>query len=216
MSHPAPASGTAPVEWSKKALAAAVFGLLGFVTVWLVFGLLAAALAAILGHLARHETSTQPLRGRGFATFGLWLGYFSMLSFPVLALIAAAAFPAWGTWRAGQDSAQRAASLDHASRLFVACEDYARANRDRYPSDWNDLAGRYLPAVELDELLRSPHPGGARVAFEIVPHDRPVLPAISDSIIVIQEIAPPLAREIAVVYANGQAATLHNPAYDGP
>jgi hypothetical protein len=54
------------------------------------------------------------------------------------------------------------------------------------------------------------------VAFEIVPHDRPVLEAIGDSVIVIQEIAPPRVSEIAVVYANGRVAGLHNPDHEAP
>lgn len=216
MSPPVPVSGGTPAAWSTKAIVGAIFGLLGFVLLWLGVGLLFAATAAVLGHVARHETSDRPLRGRGFATFGLWLGYGSMLVFPVLVLSAAAAFPAIGKWRSDEDARHQAESRIQASRLFVACEAYARANRDRYPASWEDLSGRFVPSEELDELLRSPHPDGAGVAFEIVPHDRPVLPAIADSVVVIQELAPPQVRSIAVVYADGTAATLHNPAHDSP
>ena len=60
--------------------------------------------------------------------------------------------------------------------------------------EWEQLAGRYIPGHELRKLLHSPYKGGVAQAFEIVPHDRPVLPAIADSVIVIQEIAPKTAR----------------------
>ena len=216
MSPPAPASVTVPVEWSKKAIFGAVFAILGFATLWLALGLFFAALGAILGHVARHECVSRSLRGRRFATFGLWLSYFSMLSFPVLALLIGLSFPAVQKWREDQEARHRAESRDHASRLFVACEAYARANRDRYPEEWEDLSGRFLPADELADLLRSPYTAGPRVAFEIVPHDRPVLDAIGDSVIVIQEIAPPRISEITVVYANGRVAGLHNPDHEEP
>lgn len=216
MTPPAPVSSGLPAEWSHKAIFGAIFGLLGFATLWLGFGLLFAAMAAVLGHVARHETSARPLRGRGFATFGLWLGYGAMLVFPFLILLAAAAVPALGLWRSDEDVRHQAESRTQASRLFVACEAYARANRDRYPASWENLSGRFVTSGELDELLRSPHAGGLRTAFELVPHDRPVLPAIADSVVVIQELAPPQVREIAVVYADGSVSALHNPAHDSP
>lgn len=209
-------SPAVPVDWSRKAIASAVLGIAGFATLWLVAGLFAAALAAILGHLARHETLVHPLRGRRLASIGLLFGYGSMLLFPVVALVVALSFPALEKWRSDQSAESRAASRAQASRLFVACEGYARANRDRYPADWDSLGGRYVPEAELAALLRSPYPGGARVAFELVAHDRPVLEAIADSVVVIQEIAPSNVREIAVVYANGKVDSLHNPNYDLP
>lgn len=211
-----PQSGGAPVEWSRKAIACAALGILGFATLWLGLGLILAAAAAVVGHVARDEVAQRALRGRGFTTLGLWLGYGSMFAFPLLVLLALSAFPALATWRAGQDSAQRATSRDHASQLFVACEAYARANRNHYPADWEDLSGRYLPAARLDELLRSPHPGGRGRAFELVRHDRPVLPALVDSVVVIQELAPRRVPRIAVVYASGRVDSLHNPEFEAP
>ena len=216
MTSPGPASATVPLDWSKKAIFGAVFAIIGFATLWLVFGLLFASVAAILGHVARYECAAGTLRGRRFATFALWLGYFSMFSFPILVLVVGLSFPALQKWRSDQDSKHRAESRAQASRLFVACEAYARANRDHYPAAWKDLSGRFLPAEELEDLLQSPYPAGPRIAFEIVPHDRPVLEAIGDSVIVIQEVAPSRIPEIAVVYANGRVASLHNPDHDTP
>lgn len=209
-------SGGAPLEWSKTAIFGTVLAVLGFATLWLVFGLFLSAAAAVCGHLARHETATTPRRGRRLAAFGLWLSYATMLSFPVLVLVIGLSFPAVAQWRTGQEAQHRAESRARASRLFVACEAYARANRDRYPAKWEDLGGRFLPSGELEELLRSPYPGGAKVAFELVRHDRPVLDAIADSVVVIQEIAPARIPEIAVVYANGRVGGLHNPDFETP
>ncbi len=216
MSPPVPAPVPVPVDWSKKAIFGAVFAIIGFTTLWLVFGLFFASIAAILGHVARYECVSRSLRGRRFATFALWLSYFSMFSFPVIALVLGLSLPALQKWRTDQETRHRAESREQASRLFVACEAYARANRDRYPSEWEELSGRFLPAADLADLLRSPYPDGPGVAFEIVPHDRPVLDAIGDSVIVIQEIAPPRIAEISVVYANGRVASLHNPDHEAP
>lgn len=206
----------APAIWSKPAIASAVFGLIGLATLWLVFGLLVAGIAAVLGHVARHETRARGLRGRRLATFGLGLGYGAMLLFPILALLVGISFPALEKWRAERSAESFAESRANASRLFVACEAYARANRDRYPAEWEQLSGRYLPSDELASLLESPHPGGVKIAFELVRHDRPVLEAIADSVVVIQEVAPPDVPHITVVHANGRTASLHNPDYEKP
>jgi hypothetical protein len=216
MNSASPASGGRPVEWSKAAISGTILALLGFATLWLFFGLFLSALAAICGHVARHETVTVPLRGRRLATFALWLGYATMLSFPVLVLVVGLTFPVLEQWREGLEEQHRSESRTRASRLFVACEEYARANRDRYPASWEDLSGRFLPGDELAALLRSPYRGGAGVAFELVRHDRPVLDAIADSVVVIQEIAPPDIAQITVVHANGRVAALHNPDHEAP
>lgn len=205
-----------PVEWSKKAIASTILACLGFATLWLVVGLFLAALAALCGHLARHEMALRALRGRRLATLGLGLGYGSMLLFPILALLVAISFPALNKWRSDQNADFQSLSKSKASRLFVACEDYARAHRDRYPLEWDDLAGHFIPEADLTTLLKSPYPGGNRRAFDLVRHERPVLKVINDSIIVLQEVAPAQVPEISVVYANGHVATLHNPAYKNP
>lgn len=202
-----------PVEWSKKAIASAILGFLGFATLWLVGGLFLAAIAAVSGHLARHEMKQRALRGGRLATLGLGLGYGSMFLFPFLVLLVAISFPAANKWYSSRNAALGALSKAKATRLFVACEEYARGNRDRYPEEWDELSGRILPAVDLASLLKSSYPGGSKRAFELVRHDRPVLEAASDSVIVIQEIAPPGVPEISVVFANGTVSTLHNPDY---
>lgn len=216
MMTPRPHSADPPVEWSQKAIASTILGCLGFATLWLVGGLFLAALAALCGHLARHDMTLRPLRGRRLATLGLGLGYGSMLLFPFLALLVAVAFPAAKQWRSSQTAGLEALSRANAARLFIACEEYARTNHDRYPAEWDDLSGRFLTAADLASLLKSPYPGGSRRAFELVRHDRPVLEAISDSVIVIQEIAPSQVPEISVVSANGAVSRLHNPAYKAP
>lgn len=216
MADPVPARAPVAVVWSHKAIAGAVFGILGLATLWLGIGLLFAAIAAVLGHLARHDTSEGDLRGRRLAGLDLFMGYGAMLLFPVLLMVMALAFPALNLWRSDEVARQEAESRTRIERLHSACESYARANRDRYPAKWEDLKGAFLPGGELTRLLQSPYPGGRDVAFELVRHDRPVLPAISDTQIVIQEIAPPGIARIAVVYANGTVANLHNPDHISP
>ena len=65
-------------------------------------------------------------------------------------------------------------------------------------------------------MSRWAKPKYAATAFEIVPHDRPVLPAIADTVIVIQEIAPTEIEQISVVYADGTVKSIHNPDYEKP
>lgn len=211
-----PSPDTRSEHWSRSAIASAIFSVMGFATLWLFVGLLLSALGAVCGHLGRHATREMGYRGKGLATFGVGLGYFSMLSFPVLALLVSASFPAFSMWKTGQHESLREASLEKASRLYLACEDYARENRGRYPAEWSQLGGSYIPRKDLPELLRSPYPGGKAKAYEIVPHERPVLEAIAESVIVIQEIAPPTENQIAVVFADGTVKSIHNPDYESP
>jgi hypothetical protein len=139
-----------------------------------------------------------------------------MILFPFLALIVAVSFPAVNQWRKQSASELEIARRTGAARLYVACEAFARANGDRYPDDWSKLSGAYLANIELNEIL---HPPGIEVtgdAFELVRHDRPVLSAIRDTVIVIQEIAAANVAEIVVVYADGSVKTLPNPDYEIP
>ena len=177
-------------------------------------GLFLSAFGAVCGHLGRHATAGGKLRGGRLATVGLCLSYFSMLSFPVLVLIVSASFPALTMWETQRVSTQRLESQAKAESLYAVCEDFARANKGHYPLEWSQLSGRYIAGHELRKILRSPYDGGAVEAFEIVPHDRPVLAAIVDSVIVIQEISPSNEPQIAVVYANGFVKSIHNPNHE--
>lgn len=207
---------TTPLHWSRTAIASAVLAVMGFSSLWLVIGLFLAAAGAICGHVARYDTVENELRGRRLATFGVIVSYFSMLSFPILLVIASLSFPAFSMWQSERNANQRESSQVQASRLFLACEAHSRANRDRYPAELKALSGRFIGGKELRDALQSPYEGGSNIAFEIVPHDRPVLEAISDTVIVIQEIAPSTVKEIAVVYADGTVKSIHNPDYQSP
>lgn len=198
-------------HWSRCAIASLVLAVIGFATLGLFVGLFLAAAGAVCGHVARHYTGPGKMRGRGLATTGVAIGYLAMFSFPVLVLVVSASFPAFDFWKEEQLASRREASQAQASRLFLACESYARSNAGRYPTDWQQLSGRYLSPKDLRDSLRSPYPGGKVEAFEIVPHERPVLDAIADTVIVIQEIAPPSEPQIAVVYADGTVKSIHNP-----
>lgn len=212
MTHTSPVSPP-PVHWSKAAIASAILAVMGFSTLWMLVGLFLAAAGAVCGHVARYDTSQEPLRGRRLATFGVAVGYLGMLTFPIILILVSLSFPAFSRFQTEMNENQREKSEAKGAELYQACEAYARDNRGRYPAQWENLSGRYLSERELRETLRSSYEGGRAVSFEIVPHDRPVLNAIADSVIVIQEIAPRNAKNIAVVYANGSVRTIHNPDY---
>lgn len=201
-------------QWSGAALASAILGVLGFASLWLGVGLFLAAAGAVCGHVGRHRVARPGhprLRGRTTAGFGMAVSYFTMLLFPLLVAGAMAALPMIEDWRAEKSEARREASRSQAAELFAACEAYARANDDVYPANWGALSGRYLPESELRRLLRSPHPGGEELAFELISHDRPVLPSVSDGVVVIQEIAPAEVERSVVVSADGKVKSILNP-----
>jgi len=129
-------------------------------------------------------------------------------------LIAVGTLPTLTIYEEERNESNREVSKTRVESLYAACEDFARENNGRYPLEWEQLTGRYIPGHELRKLLRSPYRGGTAMAFEIVPHDRPVIPAIADSVIVIQEIAPKSEPQIAVVYANGTVKLIHNPDHE--
>lgn len=203
-------------HWSRMAIASIVLSIMGFLSLWLVIGLFLAAAGAVCGHVARYDTKQFWMRGRRLATAGIGFGYVSMLSFPILFLAISLAFPTFSFVQSKRSEIQREASQSKGSQLFLACEAYSRANRGKYPVEWEDLSGRFLGGKELRDVLKSPYENGKSNAFEIVPHDRPVLDAIADSVIVIQEIAPVNVKEIAVVYADGTVKSIHNPDYQRP
>ncbi|MEM9016904.1 MAG: DUF4190 domain-containing protein [Verrucomicrobiota bacterium] len=209
-------SSSAPKHWSRTAVASPVLAILGFASLWLVVGLFISAAGAICGHVGKHHTANGAFRGRRLATLGTVLSYLSLLSFPVLILIVSLSFPAFELWKTERFASQREQSQSQATDLFLACESYARANQGRYPETWDQLSGRFLGAKELRDLLKSPYPDGKAVAFELIRHDRPVLDAIAESVIVIQEIAPSNQSAIAVVYANGSVKSIHNPDHQLP
>lgn len=200
-------------HWSKAAIASLTLAIAGFFSVGIVVGLFLAAIAAVCGHVARHNVEINDLRGGRVAVTGIVIGYLAMLSFPLWVVIAFGTFPTLRFYGEGRNEIAREASKARVESLYAACEDFARENNNRYPTEWDQLTGRYIPGHELRNLLRSPYTSGAPRACEIVPHDRPVLAAIAESLIVIQEIAPATESQIAVVYADGTVKLIHNPDY---
>jgi len=200
-------------HFSKAAVASGVLGVIGIATLWLVVGILLAAVGAVCGHMAHFyiRSSGKKLRGRGLATFGLGSSYFAMLFFPILLIGATAAVPYWQKTRTDKITQFEETSQSSASRLFVACESYSRANKGKYPAKWDDLSGKFLPAKELRRLFESKYPGGKIASFELVSHERPVLSGVGSSVMVIQQIAPPVVENVAVVYADGNVALILNP-----
>lgn len=213
---PPQSENSEPTHWSRSAIASPILAVLGFATLWLVVGVFLSAAGAVCGHMARETTKDGSWKGRRLATIGVTMNYASLIFFPFLVLIFSASFPAFDMWRSEQGEIQRIQSQAHAAKLFVACEAYARANRGQYPSSWDELSGKFISGPELRKNLRSVYPKGEAVAFDLVPHDRPVLPAVADSVIVIQEFAPSAAEKISVVYADGTVESIDNPDYERP
>ena len=198
----------------------------------LIYGLLAvpgigtlfAALAVIFGHVGLWKCKStpahpQPMRGRRAAQIGLLLGYLSLAATPLLYL--AGGIYGWDKkdelfqMYDQQFLEQRMdRSYDSAARLYLACETFAPNNYDQYPATWNQLIGRYLTSNDLRRLLKSSHPGGKTESFRMIRHERPIPLELLESTIVIQEIAPPNVPEVIVVYADGNAGLIDNPALD--
>lgn len=211
---PQPLSESKSVAWSKVAVIGLGLGTVGMVTLWLGFGLILVAGAAICGHVARYETESNRRRGRFLATFDLCLGYGGMVLFPILLITAVIAYPVFNQWQSKEVEYSTTASRERAFQLFIACESYARTHDDRYPVDWEDLAERFIPSDKLVTVLRSPYPQGAEIAFKLVPHRRPVLAAAKASTVVIEEQAPPQIPKIVLVYADGEIEFQSNPDYE--
>lgn len=213
MSDTIPISPALPTRWSKAAVTGVVFSIAGFLTLGAGIGLFLAAIGAVCGHVGYSDARLNRLRGKRLGAAAVGVGYFSMLLFPLLVVIVAASFPAIGWWRVDQNASKEKESREKAWELYVACESYAKENRDRYPADWDNLEGGAISGDKMRKLLRSTYSGGSMESFEIVPHGRPVPDAAKDSVIVIQEIVPDSAESYAVVYANGETKSLRNPNY---
>lgn len=200
-------------HFSKAAVASGVLGVIGIATLWLGFGLFLAATGAVCGHMAHFHirSSGKKLRGRALATFGLGASYLAMLFFPILLGAVSASVPLFNQYKETRVVRLEESSRSNASRLFIACESYSRVNKGRYPAEWENLAGKYLPSKELGRLLKSPYPGAGAESFELVRHERPILSGVSSSVMVIQQLAPPRVKQVAVVYADGNVTLILNP-----
>ncbi len=195
-------------------MACIILGILGFATLFIVVGLFLAAIGAICGHMAHHhigQAGGKKMKGRGLASFGLVVCYFTMVLFPILAIGLGSAWPAFQKYQISKFDNLQQESESKVATLLLACENYARANGSDYPVKWDDLAGKFMTRAELNRVLRSPYQGGGKIAFQLVPHERPVLPGIASSVVVIQEIAPPGVKRIAVALADGNVSLILNP-----
>lgn len=224
-------ASAAPVaRLSRLAVASLLLGLLGFGTI-LLLGIIPAVAGLICGHVAliRIKHSRHRLRGSLAAYAGLVAGYATVLLTPVFAIGLALAFP---LLEGNHEQNQERARLDHASELYRACESYARDNANRYPTAWDQLRGRYLSQTDLERLLAGRHDTfweslgnrieavfgspapvdwAANPAFDLVPHDRPILRELEGSVMVIREIAPPDVERVVVAYDNGETTMIANP-----
>ncbi len=216
MKSVAPASGGKPVEWSKAAISGTVLAVLGFVTLWLVFGLFLSAAAAICGHVARHETADRsparpaPRHLRALAQ----LCHDAVLSRSRPR--GRADLPAVEQWREGREEQHRAESRNPRLASLRGCEEYARGQ----PRPVSGLMGGSLGALP-------PGRRNSRTPAQSLPGRGPRWP--SNSSVTTGRARchrrfrrrhpgdrPPVHSEITVVHANGRVAELHNPDYEAP
>lgn len=208
----ASARPSGPAQVSSLAVASFILGLLGLPTLLFGVGFLLALIAVVCGHLAltRIAHSKGRFRGRRPALMGLASGYFTILLTPILAASLYFGLPAVSQHF---EKVRIQKKCDAAAKLYLACESYARDHNDAYPREWTELEGKYLNMIELRHLQ-----SGAVVPwltpsteFQLRPHERPVLPARSAQVVVIEEVAPASLSEVIVVRADGNTDIVPNP-----
>ncbi len=185
---------------------------MAFFTILIFVGAFFALVAVIAGHVAlnRIRHSSGRLAGDGLAMTGIVMGYLALVATSGLMLLVLFFYQPAGHYLTQYQQQQ---SMRHASRLYFASESYARDHRGAYPKQWDDLQGRYINALDLEDCLGSVYSfkKSPQAAFKIVSHQRPVLPAVSTQVVVIQEIAPAHIDSITVVYADGNTELIANP-----
>lgn len=190
-------------------------GLMAFFTILIFVGAFFAIIAIVSGHVAinRIRHSSGRLGGDGLAMSGIVLGYVALVGTSILMLLLVISYQPAGRYLVQYRQQQ---SMRHATHLYLAAESYARDHRGAYPKQWEDLKGRYVNSLELKDNLHSVYSFGKtkQPAFKLVPHQRPVLPAVSAQVVVIQEVAPPHIDSITVVYADGNTELIANPNRD--
>lgn len=208
----ATARTSGPAQISSLAVASFILGLLAFPTLFLGVGFLLALIAVVCGHLAltRIAHSKSRFRGRRAALLGLAGGYSTMVLTPILLLALYFGLPAVS---GHIETLRIQKKCDAAAKLYLACESYARDHGDTYPAEWHDLEGKYLNMIELGRLTSGAVIPGITPSteFRIRPHERPVLPARSGQVVVIEEVAPPAVPDIIVVRADGNTDIVPNP-----
>lgn len=189
-----------------------VFGLLAFFTMFIFIGTFPAIIAVITGHVAisRIRHSSGRFDGYGVAMTGVVLGYITLVGISILMLLVLFFYQPVNRYL---NQYRQQQSMHNGSSLYLAAEAYARDHRGAYPKNWKDLEGRYMHAPKLKNCLQSVYSfrKSGEPAFHLVPHQRPVLPAVSAQVVVIQEIAQPGIDLITVVYADGNTELIANP-----
>ncbi len=196
----------------RVAVLSLLCGLMAFFTIFIFVGAFFAIIAVVSGHVAinRIRHSSNRFAGDGLAMTGVVMGYIALVGTAALMLsllfVYQPASQYLGHYRQEQ-------SLRHASQLYFTAESYARDHRGAYPKQWDDLKGQYINPLELERYLRSVYTFRKTKThcFKLVSHQRPVLPAASAQVVVIQEIAPPRINAVSVVYADGTTEQIANP-----
>lgn len=194
--------------FSKYAGFAILLAVIGFALP--LIGLIFSLVAVVLGHLAIDQIKRAPkpgFRGGAPARIALVMGYLSIVSIPFVAVGSYFSLPLVQTQIAKVQQKQIDSAMENARTLWQTAETYASEHGDRYPSNWTQLEGRYLSNPELRTLLTGRLVDASRTSFRLVPHERPILPALKGTVIVIHEVTPDarsgLNYDQIIVYDDG-------------
>ncbi len=147
-----------PAQTSSGAIISLIFGILSFLFLPLIGGLV----AIISGHMARSAIrhSGGAIKGDGMALAGTIIGYFNIGFFlcvvPILAGIAVPVFAEV------QLKGKETKSLSNAKQIATACKLYAIDHQGAYPKTVDELVPDYLPNRET---FASPLSPGEEIAY---------------------------------------------------
>jgi Domain of unknown function (DUF4190) len=136
--NPAPVSNNEPAKTSGLAVASLILGLLGFLILPAVGGLVCGIVA-----LGKIRQSNGRLQGRGIALSGTVVSSIMLALIPVMAILAALLLPALAS---AKSKAQTIMSMNNVRQLGLAARMYATDSKDRFPTpaQWCDLLQPYI------------------------------------------------------------------------
>jgi prepilin-type processing-associated H-X9-DG protein len=141
-----PTQPTTAVQTAPLAIWSLVLGIVGL----LCCGLFSGIPAVICGHMAqsRIKQSGGTLGGGGLAIGGLVTGYIGIVltSIMVIGIFSAVTLPAFVKAR---ERAYQNACMNNLKQIGVSMQMYANENQEKFPSDFQSLVPKYVPAVQV-------------------------------------------------------------------
>lgn len=169
---PTAAVPAADAKTDNKAVISLVLGILSLT----IFSILAGLPAVILGHISRSniQKSMGRLKGEGIALAGLIMGYLSLMTIPMILIIAAIAIP--NLLRARM-AANEASAVGSIRTINVASITYSATYGKGFPADLKMLGGPegQKPSAEaaglIDSVLASGQKSGYTFRYQAVDSD---------------------------------------------